>query len=273
MNRELNTERQRQTIPVVWDFHFRIFTPSNVVTGDYRSAYLAGIALPMPQEGMMTKTSIGRLGILVLLLVSGLGTVAEAATCYDYVIISGASSQIDNEIYVFRGFNDGKPAYVPDNQVAGVGWQNGRWEIIDATGTFYYNNTNSPTPPSSGWVAVGGGAAPILLSGGGECSVSAVAITVEGDAADFFDVVLAGGGGETVVAGDLPLAAIHAVGDAVTGGSPTGPIHVYVYSLDTTTRPETLALVDHWMAPGYYVVRLSFGSTAHNFRFQLTPAE
>ena len=120
---------------------------------------------------------------------------------------------------------------------------------------------------------------------------------------EFLDIVLPlAEGEEPPMIGELPLAAIHAVGDAVGGscqfldsyGQPglAGYIHIYVYSVDVDARPETRELVAHWMAPynwdtqeymiawdtselapGYYDLRLYFGSpdTAQTFRIELTP--
>jgi hypothetical protein len=107
-------------------------------------------------------------------------------------------------------------------------------------------------------------------------------------------------GEEPPMAGQLPLTAVHAVGDIVTGGcqiiDETGYptcgswVHIYVYSVDTNAVPETRVLVDHWMAsydmetgeyviawdtselePGYYDLQLSFEDGSDQvFRIQLT---
>ena len=120
---------------------------------------------------------------------------------------------------------------------------------------------------------------------------------------EFLDIVLPlAEGEEPPMIGEVPLVAVHAVGDVVTGscqflnshGQPglAGYIHIYVYSVDVDTRPETRELVAHWMAnynwdtqeyeiawdtselaPGYYDLRLYFGSpdTAQTFRMELAP--
>jgi|GEM_PF-4061909 len=117
----------------------------------------------------------------------------------------------------------------------------------------------------------------------------------------FLDVVLPlAEGEEAPMIGTLPLAAIHEVGDIVTGacaflnliGSRTsaGFMHMFVSSVDLSTRPETVLLLSHWqseynpvsrqyefawdtsgLAPGYYDLRLFFGdpAPAQTFRIQL----
>ena len=173
---------------------------------------------------------------------------------------------------------------------------------IQVVGEIIYNvESGAATPPSSGWEGTEEETDPApSVSGGEPCTGDSgappppgtpsapVAITVvpSGGAAGFLDVILESE--EPVMVGLLPLAAIHAVGDAVTGGSTSGPIHVYINSVDTAVQPESVVLVDHWMssynrttgeyefswdtsgmAPGYYDVRLSFGTYAYNFRIQL----
>jgi len=98
------------------------------------------------------------------------------------------------------------------------------------------------------------------------------------------------------------LIAIYEVGETITGGcqiliggmlSVTSYIHLYIYSLDLSTRPVTLGLLDHWMvrcdsgtsiysleiatdelAAGDYSIRLRFADgTTRDFRVQLVEPE
>ena len=131
--------------------------------------------------------------------------------------------------------------------------------------------------------------------------------TGDGGPDAFLDVLLsvAGGGGSAgpIVIGDVPLAAVHTVGDIVTGscqilggplGLPTGAsfAHVYIYSVGDTVVPEAIVLLDHWMAeynygphefefawdtaglaPGYYYIHLFFQDGSTETRcIQLIPA-
>ena len=103
------------------------------------------------------------------------------------------------------------------------------------------------------------------------------------------------------MAGDLPLTAIHAVGDVITGscqilsamGTPTcaGHIRVFLYAVDIATVPEATALLARWsadyswdthefrivldttgFAPGHYDLCLSFeGGLREVFRIELVP--
>jgi hypothetical protein len=117
----------------------------------------------------------------------------------------------------------------------------------------------------------------------------------------FLDVVLPVPEGEDLpMAGLLPLAAIHVVGDVVSGGSMildqsglalwASFVHVYVYSVDITMDPEVSTLIVHWtctydwvtgeypfswdttdLEPGYYDLYLVFeDGTTQIFRIQLT---
>jgi hypothetical protein len=123
---------------------------------------------------------------------------------------------------------------------------------------------------------------------------------------DFLDVVLPLVEGEApAMSGLQPLAAVHNVGASVTGGCqvlfvsepfplfPLSGVHVYIYSVDISTRPESVVLLDHWMATydratreyqfswntngltaGYYDLRLSFeDGSSQTFRIQLTSSE
>ena len=106
-------------------------------------------------------------------------------------------------------------------------------------------------------------------------------------------------GEEPPMVGLCPLTAIYDVGELVTGAcgifDPSGSImrgsyiHVFIYAVSIDARPETLALLDHWVvrydqdrssysyswdttdhAPGYYDVYLSFGDgTSLSCRIQL----
>ena len=87
--------------------------------------------------------------------------------------------------------------------------------------------------------------------------------------------------------GEQPLAAVYEVGEMVTGACAildddgrnlsASYVHIYVYSVDLSTRPETVVLLDHWIIhrdrpsfehhievptdvldPGYYDIYLSF---------------
>ena len=210
-----------------------------------------------------------------------------------------------------------------DDWTVQVRYYDGNWEVyVSASSGYGYwrNESTAETPPSgpysyfdgvnsSDWgtpTLSGGGLIDCPISGGTTptpaptpaptpvSDPSIVAMTVvDADPSGYLDVVLPVVEGEDpVMAGLRPLAAIHTVGDTITGGSTSGPIHVYVYSVDITTTPETIVLIDHWMssfdrmtykhvfswdtaglAPGYYDVRLSFGTTAVQFRIQLTAAE
>jgi hypothetical protein len=247
--------------------------------------------------------------VAVAVCAAGMLVSAGEDACYNDVEVSGAGSDV-NETYVHQGMYNDRPYFLSGVWNVYIHFRSGRWSIYGPSGSLAYLNwSQAETPPSSGWeVNLGIGEAPIpTVSGGGACNggedsggstpstptPATVAITGDapGGAAAFLDVVLAGGGGggdESVMGGLLPLAAIHTVGDAVTGGSTSGPIHVYIYSVDITTRPESVVLASHWaasynrtageyefswdtsgMAPGYYDVRLSFGTYAYNFRIQL----
>jgi len=187
-------------------------------------------------------------------------------------------------------------------------------------GTIVYmfgNTSDSATPPQTGWELLGlipGGVVfdvntPTMMSGGEPCSPPPsppLVIIPMGEAgpSELLDVVIPIiEGEEPLMAGTQVLTAIHEVGAVITGncqilgatGYPTGAsyIHVYLYSVDIATRPETVVLLSHWMAhfnrdtleyeiavdtmelaPGYYDIYLSFqDGTAYTFRIQLIPAE
>ena len=63
--------------------------------------------------------------------------------------------------------------------------------------------------------------------------------------------------GDPVMAGYLPLSSVYEVGALVTGASMvcdaamnplcSSWIHMYIYSVDLSPRPERLSLIDHWM--------------------------
>ena len=63
--------------------------------------------------------------------------------------------------------------------------------------------------------------------------------------------------GDPVMAGYLPLAGVYEVGALITGQAMvcdpamnplhSSWIHMYIYSVDLTSRPEQLSLIDHWM--------------------------
>jgi hypothetical protein len=132
----------------------------------------------------------------------------------------------------------------------------------------------------------------------------AVSVVPTGDAGpeEFLDEILPVPEGEDPpMAGEEELAATHVVGDIITGscqllgptGAPTtaGYVHLYLYSVDIATDPETRELLDHWaatfnwttyefelaydtagLAPGYYDLRLSFADgSIETFRIQLVP--
>ena len=217
--------------------------------------------------------------------------VSAIGECYEDVIVSGAGWTSCNDTYTFFDMYNDHPHW-EDTRGHGIYWEAGTWRL----GILYTNPADTPAPPSTGWLAIdpANNPAPTLSGGeacsggdGGDGSTSiAAAVTVAADPDGFLDVVLEVD--EPIMAGELELAAIHAVGDVVTGGSSTA-FHLYIYSVDITARPETIVLIAHRMAsfnretreyefswdtsglaPGYYDVRLSFGATAHNFRIQLT---
>jgi hypothetical protein len=224
--------------------------------------------------------------------------------CYEDVNVSGPGFTEVGGIYEFNQMINGKPMYYLDtSDRPAIHWDQLQWVIWYLTGFQYFyvyiNTADTPTPPSNGWEEYKSGIGQPPVLAGGEAMVcgcgdptpteivaATVAATVAADPARFLDVVLEGE--EPVMAGLLELAAIHTVGDAITGGG-SSAFHLYLYSVDITTKPETVVLIAHrmasydretgvyefsWdttgMAPGYYDVRLSFGAVAYNFRIQLT---
>ena len=128
--------------------------------------------------------------------------------------------------------------------------------------------------------------------------------TVEAGPELLLDIVLpVVEGEEPLMAGERVLTAIHVVGEMVTGscqilgatGVPTciAPVRVFLYSVDITTRPETIVFLSHAMAdynwdtleydfavdttgmePGYYDLHLLFkDGSAEIFRIQLVAPE
>lgn len=220
--------------------------------------------------------------------------------------LEGDAAVLNSVVAAYIGESLGKPNYSASTSLGifNVYWYPGgsQWEIYISLGGSEYGyfiaEVDTDTPPLTGWTPyVQAGRAsewgtPVFIVSDDE-TPGGVAITVDADPSGFLDVVLPGGEGEDpMLAGLLPLAAIHTVGDAVTGGSTTGPIHMYFYSADITSRPESIVLIDHWMAsynratgeyefswdttglaPGYYDIRLSFGATAVVFRIELASAE
>jgi len=110
-------------------------------------------------------------------------------------------------------------------------------------------------------------------------------------------------GEEPPMMGELPLAGLFTVGDAILGschllnaeGHPITGIYlgVYVYAVDIAARPEVRTLVDHWrvvcdrvtgeyrfecltegLEPGIYDIYLSFdGTLSETLRVELVPPE
>jgi len=189
------------------------------------------------------------------------------------------------------------------------------------------HTSTAQTPPSSGWtldyfIGTGDQWGTPTLSNGEICSSPTptpgeprfTTIVGTGDAGDgaFLDSGLQGGGGgsldsglqvegvEPTMVGNRELTATYTVGEIVTGScqlldadgraGPFGHTHVYLYSVDITTRPETIALISHWMAtfnwpsleytfeidttelaPGYYDLHLAFPGSSETFRIELIP--
>jgi len=166
----------------------------------------------------------------------------------------------------------------------------------------YQNSARSFCPPETGWKK-GRSPAPTLSLD--HCSppvpISLIVVpTGLAGPGEFLDVVLQSEDDtDPPMIGTLPLVAIHTVGDVVTGScviqDPTGSplrstyIHIYVYAVDASERPEVLQLSDHWtvtrnvagdnyefswdtagFSAGDYNLRLSFeNETAENFGIQL----
>ncbi|MBE0635396.1 hypothetical protein IH601_05325 [Candidatus Bipolaricaulota bacterium] len=171
--------------------------------------------------------------------------------------------------------------------------------------TSYQHAAGSSCPPATGWTGSPGPVPTISLDACVPPEPVTITIIPTGEAGpdEFLDAIVALAEDATPpMIGELPLSAIHPVGDIISGscqilGSselPTGAsfVHVYIQSVDISTHPETLVLLDHWMAsynrlnrefefawdteglaPGHYDIRLFFqDGSAVTFRIQLTPA-
>lgn len=184
------------------------------------------------------------------------------------------------------------------------------WELHPDSVTYYPETVDWGIPTVSGGSWVPDNDTPPTLSGGTECGnvnpPPPVIINPTGDAGPgaILDVIVPVlEGEEPPMVGELPLAAIHEVGNVVTGslqlvddaGNPAVDcyIRVYLYSVDIATRPETIVLLDHWtadfnwstreydlavntsgLAPGYYDLRLvCCDGSAQTLRIELLPAE
>ncbi len=137
-------------------------------------------------------------------------------------------------------------------------------------------------------------------------TVPAISITPAGAAGEgsFLDRCLdLEEGEEPPMVGLCPLYAIFRIGEVINGrcllsdedGDPLrgSYVHIHIYSVDPSTRPETLVLIDHWtthyegdcggycfawdsseQVPGYYDLRLAFpDGSAHTCRIQLIERE
>jgi len=238
---------------------------------------------------------------------------AAALGCYEHVTVFGAGSADVNGRYPFENMFFGKPAYTQAGEFA-LYWNNpaSRWVIEDMLNpgiVFYANDQDTPIPPQSGWYVVTGGLPAPTAFGGRQCTEPTQPPVIElvpsggggDDGASFLDLPLPLAEGEDPpMVGTMPLCGIFEVGEAITGscaisGAGGGPIrssyiHAYVYSVDVSTLPETLTLLDHWairydassceyqfdaattdLAPGYYDIRLSFADgSAQVLRIQIT---
>lgn len=171
----------------------------------------------------------------------------------------------------------------------------------------YYTSTGrGDCPPESGWT--GGQGSPPTIQGVGACRepvMSCVEVIPTGGAGpgEFLDEILALAEGDVApIIGESPLAAIHAVGDVISGscqilgarGAETCAcsVHVYFYSVDPTVSPEESTLELHGMADynwdtreyefsvnttglaaGYYDVLLAFPDLpTQSYRIQLVAA-
>jgi len=257
---------------------------------------------------------VRRIGVAITLATITLCLVALPAFalgCYEDVTVTGAGSSQLNRWFAFENMFFGKPAYTIGTQYA-IYWFHPhlRWVIEDDHGVLYYaNDADTPTPPRTGWYVVSGGLPAPTLFGGEKCvdptPPLAIVITGVGGGGDsFLDLPLVLGEGEDPpMVGLLPLCGVFEVGETITGGcaicdvdgSPvrTSYIHVYLYAVDLSTVPETLALLDHWTVhhdkatgqyrfevetdgwkPGYYDIRLSFADgSAQELRIEIIAPE
>jgi hypothetical protein len=231
-----------------------------------------------------------------------------ALGCYENLYVSGAGSAVVNGCYPFENMFFGKAAY-SINMVYAVYWfePESRWIVIDDNDVVYYaNNQKTDTPPRSGWYVVDGSLPAPSMSGGEPCGEPSQPPPIEitgagGGDGSLLDLPLPVGEGEDPpMVGSLPLCGVFEVGEAITGGciiygSGGNPvrssyIHIYLYSVDITTVPETIVLLDHWtvhynyttgeysfevdttaLDPGYYDVRLTFADgSSQVLRVQVT---
>jgi len=255
----------------------------------------------------MKKRALKVAGVLGVLLVSVTVVLSVVAQdCFMPLRISGAGTAAVNGTAYFAGVADGRPFYIGANSL--VEWDSGarEWVIFDTSGgsavSVYSNGDNEATPPRRGWSTTGGASPSPTVSGGEPCPV----IVPTGDVGNgrFLDrsLDLAEGEGAPLVGG-VPLSAVYAVGETVTGSCQIldpededpvlSYVHLYVYSVETTTGSERKTLLDHWMAPhdwatreyliawdtsgllpGIYDLRLSFeGARAVTLRIELVPPE
>ena len=256
--------------------------------------------------------------LVAVLVVAGMGITTLADTqssSFEDICVSGSGVDDLNGRYVYVYMYNGHPLYEQENTSYDIAIYNSsstdHWFFYNPYGNFpFYNVADTYTPPFTGeWLIYGDDAPPgstpptLRACDRSESEPKPVVIVPTGDAGPeaFLDVSHPSVEGEDpAMAGAQLLAAIHTVGDVVTGscriigasGTPTGAsfVHVYVYSVDIVSSPEIVVLLDHWMAsynrptqefefswdtselaPGYYDLRLFFqDGTAQIFRIQLT---
>jgi|GEM_PF-2755785 hypothetical protein len=234
-----------------------------------------------------------------------------AALCF---VVSGAGTTEANGLYTYASgeINEGIETRAYVNSVTGAvisGYAfvvDDQWNwTLTLGGEFnilYYNGILAPDLALTGWeVADGQATAPTLRL----CTTAAgPTIIPTGEVfGSFLNRASALAGGDVpLMIGLQPLAAIYEAGETLTGscqilgssGLPTGAsfVHVYIYSVDVSANPESILLVNHWMAtynrstrefeiawdtmdaaPGYYDLRLVFdGGSTITYRIQLIPA-
>ena len=235
------------------------------------------------------RIATGLLLAALLLATSGVALANDYGCYLPIRIIDAGTTDVNGQAF-FAGFADGKPYYV--GRDVRVEWDSGprRWVIYDTSSgsdvSVYTNSRNEPTPPSRGWRKSGGLDPEPRIDGGEPCPV--IVPTGEGGEGAFLDRGLDLAEGETPpIAGELYVTAVYSVGELVTGScqilDPDGDrpvlsyVHIYIYSVDVTARPDHRDFVTHWMAPhnwetreyeiewdttgqppGYYDVHLAF---------------
>jgi hypothetical protein len=264
----------------------------------------------------MTKGNwkLALLVMTVAVAVCAAGMLVNANGCvtdYNDVVVSGAGSDNMNGTYEYGGMSGDRPVFSGPGPAL-ISWILGHWVMADDNFGYYYVQSDDATPPSSGWYSVNIDLEPLPTVSGGEeipCGGAEekpaliVIPTGDGGPDSFLDALLPLAEGEVApMIGLQPLAAVHAVGDVVTGSCqilnssdlPTGAsyVHIYTYSVDVSAHPESVVLLDHWMAsynhstqefeiawdtsglaPGYYDLYLSFADgSSELMRIQLVAA-